>query len=302
MTILIAGATGLIGKKIIALCIEKGYTIHYLTTKKSKIKNEQNVLGFFWNPDEQLIDKNAFNNVEIIINLAGASVSKRWTKAYKSQILSSRVNTAQVIKNYLSNNHHQVKQYISASGISIYKNSTSHLHKEKSTQISNSFLAEVVKVWEQEADAFSSLGIKITKLRTGIVLDRQEGAFPKILQPIKYGFGAVLGNGEQWQSWIHINDIAAIYLFLAENQLEGVFNGVAPNPVTHKTLTKKIAQKLGKPLWLPPVPVFALKLMLGEMSDLVLESQLVDASKILDSGFIFQYVNLSQALEPLLKK
>lgn len=300
MKVLIAGATGLIGKELVSQCLDENIQVNFLTTQKSKITSQPNHQGFYWNPAKGEINPEAFKDVSVLINLAGATVSKRWTATYKKEILQSRVTTAQVLYNYLNNNTHFVKKYISASGISVYPSSLSHLYTEDDTIVSSSFLGEVVKVWEAEADAFSALGITVSKVRTGIVLSKNEGALPKIIQPIKMGVGAPLASGQQWQSWIHIKDIAGIYLHLIKNNLEGIFNAVSPDPVTNERMTKCIAKFYQKKIWLPNVPAFVLKLILGEMSALVLESQLVSAEKIVEEGFQFHYVNLETALEDLL--
>ena len=166
--------------------------------------------------------------------------------------------------------------------------------------MSDSFLSKVVVEWERGADQFSALGIKVSKVRTGIVLDGEGGALVKMVQPIKMGVGSPLGSGKQWQSWIHIQDIAGIFLHLIHQELEGVYNGVASSPVTNKKMTQVIAKYLGKPLWLPAVPAFALRLLLGEMGSLALESQLVSAKKVEESGYRYHYVNLEQAISNLL--
>ncbi|MEL6809819.1 MAG: TIGR01777 family oxidoreductase [Bacteroidota bacterium] len=300
MKILIAGATGLIGKELVRQCHDVNIDVHYLTTRKDKIETRENYRGFYWNPSEGEIDIAAFQGVDTIVNLAGAPVSKRWNEAYKKQIMDSRVDTATVLCNSLNSTSHTVVQYISSSGISIYPSSYDHLYTEEDTPSVNSFLGEVTKAWERAADQFSSLDISVVKVRTGIVLASKDGALPKLVKPIALGAGAALGSGKQWQSWIHIEDIAGIYLFLIKNRMSGVFNGVAPNPVTNKKMTKVIASQLKKPLWLPKVPSFIMKLLLGEMGALVLESQLVSAKKIEKAGYLFHYVNLEKALEDLL--
>ncbi|MAO08869.1 MAG: TIGR01777 family protein [Alteromonas sp.] len=300
MRILIAGATGLIGKQLVAECLKERIAVNYLTTSKKKIESQENYQGFYWNPSKGEIDTNAFEGVITIINLAGASVSKRWTPSHKRAILNSRSDTAKLLFNTLQEIDHTVSQYISASGISIYPSSLNELYTEDSPKSAKTFLGKVVKVWEASADAFEELGIKVTKVRTGIVLAREEGALPKLVQPIKKGFGAPLGSGEQWQSWIHLKDIACIYMFLLKNDYVGVFNAVSPNPATNKKMTQIIAQIYEKDLWLPNVPKFVLQLVLGSMSQIVLESQLVSAEKIQEAGFEFQYVNLENALNDLL--
>jgi len=300
MKILIAGATGLIGTELVRQCHEVAISIHYLTTRKEKIKNSPNYKGFYWNPAQGEIDITAFEGVSAIVNLAGASVSKRWTQAHKVAILESRVQSATILFQTLSKIEHSVTQYISASGISCYPSSKNKLYSEDTPQLSTTFLGKVTVEWEAAANQFLALNIKVAKVRIGLVLDNEQGALPKIVKPIRIGVGAALGSGNQWQSWIHTKDIAGIFLWLLQQQLSGVFNGVAPNPMTNQKMTQIIAFKLKKTLRLPKVPPFVLKLLLGEMGALALESQLVSAKKILASGYHFQYVNLEKAIEDLL--
>lgn len=300
MKILIAGATGLIGKELVRQCHEKNWVVHYLTTRKEKIENRPNYQGFYWNPSAGEIDKAAFEGVSTIINLAGAPVSERWTEAYKTKILESRIMTAALLFNSVKSIEHNITQYISSSGISIYPSSKHKHYTEESEEVSDAFLGKVTVEWEAAADQFSELGISVAKVRTGIVLAPDGGALPKITKPIVMGVGSALGDGQQWQSWIHIEDIAGIFLFILNNKLSGVFNGVAPSPVTNEKMTKAIATYLKKPLWMPKVPAFALKLLLGEMGSLVLESQLVGAQKIEAEGYLFHYVNFEKAIEDLL--
>jgi len=300
MKILIAGATGLIGQELVKQCLDAEIGVHYLTTGKGKIQNEDNYQGFYWNPSKGEIDPKAFEEVSAVINLAGASVSKRWTEAHKIRILESRIMTANLLFSTMQSLDHSITHYISSSGISIYPSSKTVLYHEDSTQIADSFLGKVVVEWEAAADQFKALGIKVAKVRTGIVLDSNDGALPQISKPIKLGVGAALGSGEQWQSWIHIEDIAAIYLFLLKKELEGIFNGVAPGPVTNIKMTKIVAKHLNKPLWLPKVPKFMLKLIMGEMAAIAFESQLVSAKKLEEAGYLFHYVNLEKAIEDLL--
>jgi uncharacterized protein (TIGR01777 family) len=190
--------------------------------------------------------------------------------------------------------------FITASGVGIYPNSKTKLYTEEDNEIDDTFLAEVVVAWETAAAKFKNSGMEVSKVRTGVVLAKEEGALPKLIKPIKFGVGAPLGSGDQWQSWIHIQDIAGIYLFLLKNQLEGKYNAVAPNPVQNKKMTKMIASKLDSPLWMPNIPAFTLKLLLGEMSVLVLEGQLVSSHKIEQLGYQFKFYNLENALQDLL--
>ncbi|MEZ4778318.1 MAG: TIGR01777 family oxidoreductase [Flavobacteriaceae bacterium] len=300
MKLLIAGATGLIGTALVKECLSLGIEIHYLTTNKNKIETKKSFRGFFWNPSKGIIDKEAFIGVTSIINLAGSSVSKRWTSSYKKEILNSRVEPALLIFNTLKKIEHSVTQYVSASGISVYPSSPDQLYEENSEEKAPTFLGKVVEEWEKAADQFSELKIKVTKVRTGIVLSNNGGALLQMAKPIKMGFGAYLGDGEQWQSWIHIDDMVGIYLYLLKNELSGVYNAVSPSPASNKKITQLLAQHFSKSIWLPNVPKFALRILLGEMAAIAFESQLVSSQKILKEGYLFQYVNLENALEDLL--
>ncbi|MBK5214821.1 MAG: TIGR01777 family oxidoreductase [Flavobacteriaceae bacterium] len=299
--VLITGATGLIGRELVKQCHGEGIVVNYLTTSKEKIENTENFKGFYWNPKKGEIDTKAFEDVTAIINLAGASISKRWTKKYKKVIIDSRVQPINLLYETLQKIDHNVVHFISASGINIYPNSKTKLYSEEEDgEGGTTFLAEVVVAWETAAAKFKNAGMEVSKVRTGIVLAKEDGAFPKLIEPIKLGVGAPLGSGQQWQSWIHIKDIARIYLFLLKNQLEGKYNAVAPNPVQNKKMVKMIASKMDSPLWLPNIPAFALKLLLGEMSVLVLEGQLVSSKKIEQLGYQFEFYNMENALQDLL--
>ncbi|MFC7358406.1 TIGR01777 family oxidoreductase [Jejudonia soesokkakensis] len=300
MKVLITGATGLIGSKLAKDCMDEGMTVHYLTTSKEKIKNEPSYKGFYWDPSKSILDNKCFEGVTVIINLVGATISKRWTKSYKKEILESRTQTANLLYQTLLSNGHDVKHFISASGVSIYPNSKTKLYTEESQEVDDTFLAEVVVAWEAAADQFKNLGMEVTKIRTGVVLAKEDGALPKLVEPIQANIGAPLGSGKQWQSWIHLEDICNIYLYVLNNTIEGTINAVAPTPVTNKKMTQEIARILDKSLWLPNIPGFILKIALGEMSVLVLEGQLVSSRKIEKLGFIFRHSNIESALRDLL--
>ena len=300
MRVLITGATGLVGQAIVDLFHEHGIDVNYLTTSRSKIKTQPNYQGFYWNPSTSEIAPDCFDGVSTIINLAGASVAKRWTSSHKKAILNSRLDSLNTLKTALSKREHEVEHLISASAIGLYKDSLTKFHEEEDFDRGDNFLADVVMKWETAADELSDLGLEVTKIRIGVVLSGEGGALEKIKDPIEKYIGAPLGSGKQWQSWIHISDLANLFKHVMENRQEGVFNGVSPNPVTNKEMTECIAQKLDKPLILPNVPAFALKLMLGEMASIVLSSQLVSSKKILSTGFQFKYAQLKPAISDLL--
>ncbi len=299
-TILITGATGLVGKAITELCLKNNYTVHYLTTKKSKLKTEPNLKGFYWDLDTNEIDNNCFNNVETIINLAGATIAKRWTSSYKKEILDSRVKSLQLLHNAISKHNTNVKQLITASAIGIYPSSLTQHYNETHTTKAKSFLGDVVNAWENEAHIFNTINIKVAKVRIGLVLDKNEGALPKLVNPVKLGLGAAMGSGKQWQSWIHKHDLARLFMHITNNQLHGVYNGTAPNPVTNLVLTKSIAKTLKRPMFLPNTPKFLLKLLLGEMHQLLFESQFVIPKNSLASGFTFKFNTIDETIKNLI--
>lgn len=302
MRVLITGATGLIGSRITKLCHEKGMQVNYLTTSKGKLEQKENFRGYYWNPAEGEIDSACLEGVGAIINLAGENVFQPWTKSARKRILQSRIDSLDVLYKLLNNHSHEVGQLISASAIGIYPSSLQKMHFEDETEIDDSFLAEVADKWEKAADRFADLDLLIAKVRIGLVLSEKGGALEQMKKPVKYNVGTPLGSGEQWQSWIHIEDLARMFLHILQNGLTGVYNGVAPKPVTNSELTEKLARVMGKKTWLPNMPAGVLKLVMGDMSTMVLGSQLVSSKKIEDTGFTFYYVNLTRALEDLLHK
>jgi uncharacterized protein (TIGR01777 family) len=300
-TILITGATGLVGKALTKHLLHKGYAIHILTTQKTLLGSDKKLQYFYWNPQVNEIDTSCFDGVEAVINLAGSSIAQRWTKSAKTSILNSRIQSLHVLSKAIKEGNFPINQLISASAIGIYSDSKTNYYEEEYVSAEDSsFLRSVVRAWESATTQFQEMGIKATILRIGIVLDAKDGALPKIMAPIEKYCGAVLASGEQWQSWIHIDDLVALFTHTLELKLEGVYNAVAPNPVQQAELTKSIAQVLKRPVFLPKVPEFALKLLLGEMSAIVLESQRVCSKKIQNTGFKFNYHELSAALKNLL--
>lgn len=302
MRVLITGATGLVGQEIVKCCHAQNIQVNYLTTSKSKLVKNENYQGFYWKPDTKEIDVDCFKNVDAIINLAGATISKRWTSSYKKVILSSREDSATLLFESLKTTPNSVKQIVSASAIGLYPDSLTNYYTEAFKIITpNSFLSEVVEVWESAVDRFSELNIKVAKIRIGLVLAEDGGALNEMVKPVKFGLGAAFGSGKQWQSWIHLEDLSQIFIYALLEGLEGVFNAVAPNPTTNYDLTKSIAATLGRPFFMPNIPKVFMKLVLGEMHALLFESQRVSSKKIEDAGFNFKYHHLQPALDNLLK-
>lgn len=302
MRVLITGATGLVGKELVSRLLKSGYSINYLTTSKKKIQHTELYQGYYWNPEKGEIDSACLDNVGTIIHLAGATISKRWTSSYKQEILESRVLGVNVIANLLKNTDNDVHQFITASATGIYPSSTKTFYTEDSTERDNSFLGMVVQKWEAAADAVATLDIKVAKIRTGLVLSGKSGVLKELATPVKLGFGAAFGSGNQMQSWIHIDDLVGIYIHALMHGLEGAYNAVAPHPVTQNEMVKTIADVLNKPLFLPNIPRFVMKLALGEMSTLLYDSQNVSARKIVATGYQFKFLSLESAVVNALKE
>ena len=300
MKVLITGATGLVGSALRKVYEGKNVPVHFLTTSESKLDLGYGH-GFLWNPAKKEIDLKAFHGVTHVVNLAGATIAQAWNKTNRKRILQSRTQSLETLQHAFDQlEETSVKHILTASAIGIYPHSFTEEYTENDRRVDDSFLGEVVEAWEKAAQPLA-LRFKTCILRIGIVLDKKEGALPKLVKPIAMGFGAPLGNGKQWQSWIHVQDLVRMIVFAQEENWEGAYNGVGPAPRTQKEMTKMIAQFLKKPLWMPSVPAFALRLLLGEMAYIALASQRVSAQKVLDSGFSYEFPSLELALKQLLE-
>lgn len=295
--ILLTGGTGLIGTQLTKALLAKGYQVSHLDRKPGK--NPQ-VKTYLLDVTKGEIDATCINGVDTIVHLAGAGiVGKRWTDERKKEIINSRTQSIGLIYDLLKKKNHLVKSVISASATGYYGDRADELLTEESAPGSD-FLAEVCIKWEQAADAGLDTGLRVVKLRTGVVLDKNGGALPQLANPIKWGIGSPMGSGKQWMPWIHWKDVVKLYLYAIENSaLKGVYNMTGPNPVTNQELTKAVAKQLRKPLWAPNVPEFVLKLILGEMRAVVMESDRTSAQKIEDAGFKFDFPELQDALKDI---
>ncbi len=302
MRVLITGATGLVGNELVSLLLKNDIHINYLTTSKGKIQSKEEFQGYYWDPVGGVIDESCIADVDAVIHLAGASVSKRWTKAYKQEIVESRVLSTKVLFNLLKNSQNKVNHFIAASAIGIYPDSLDRVYSETETDVDDSFLGHVVEKWEQAVDEIATLNIKVAKMRTGIVLSGKGGALTEMARPMKYGLGAAFGSGKQMQSWIHIHDLVNMYTLVLQQELDGVYNAVAPHPVTNNDLMKTIAKVLGVPYFMPNIPKFMLQLILGEMHIILLTSQNVSAKKIISEGYQFENIYHEKAVRQALKK
>ena len=299
--ILITGGTGLIGKKITGLLLEKGCQVAHVSRSKKPGENPET---FVWDLNKNYLDPGALKDVDAIIHLAGAGVAdKKWSPGYKQVILESRTKSTRLLLEKLQMSDHQVKVFVSASAIGIYPNDQNEKVFDEGSAHATDFLAEVTKAWEHEVDKIAALGIRTVKFRIGIVLSDSGGALTKMVQPVKYGLGAPIGSGRQFMSWIHEQDLSRMFVFPLENEnVEGVYNAVSPNPETNAGVTKAIAKSLNKPYFLPKIPGFLINLVMGEMSTLVLGGINVSSEKIQKAGFSFKFEELSPALDDLLTK
>lgn len=297
--ILITGASGLIAKQL-SKELAANYTIRLLTRTKER-ENE-----FEWNIEKGTLDEKSLIGVNHIIHLAGASVAgKRWTKERKYEILSSRVDSAKILLNALIKNDIKLKSFVSASAVGFYGSETTDKIFTEEDAKGIGFLSDVVFQWEQVADEFlkRNCAERVVKLRTGVVLAERGGALPKLRKPIDMYVGAALGSGKQYMPWIHIDDICACYAFaIREPKMTGVYNAVSPSAATNQEMTKMIANIIKKPILLPNIPSFIIKLIFGEAASILLEGSRVSAKKLTDSGFEFKYSDLRMALEDLLKR
>lgn len=295
--ILITGGSGGLGKRLSKLLLSKGYAVSFLSRKPG---DNQNVKTYLWDVDKGTIDEHCIDGVDTIVHLAGAGIAdKRWTDSRKKELIESRTKSIELIYDLLKKKANKVTAVVSASGIGYYSDRGDQLLTETDPPKSD-FIAQCCVDWEVAVDKGEQLGLRVLKFRTGVVLDKEAGALPKLAMPVKLLVGSPIGSGKQWIPWIHWQDVVDMYLLGIENKtLKGVYNMVAPNPVTNEQLTKAVAKQLHKPLWAPNVPAFALKLILGEMASIVLGSTRVSAQKILDADFNFKYTDIADALKEI---
>lgn len=292
--ILITGATGMIGKKLISVLLKSGHELSVLSRGHQKIPG---VKVFLWDVYNHKIDKECMAGVDTIIHLAGENIAaQKWSPKRKKQIVDSRVLSTQLLYQTLKETKAPVRSIISASAVGYYGDSGDEILVEESPA-GYGFMAECCEAWEQAVDKGRQLGLRIVKLRIGVILSAKAGALAAFEKPIRLFVGAALGSGRQWIPWIHIDDLVAMFVYAATHQtLSGAYNACAPFPVTNATLTKTIAKKLHRPVWPFNVPEKILKLILGEMSEVIFLSTNTSAEKILEADFKFKYTQLNDAL------
>ena len=295
--ILISGGSGLVGMQLSALLSKEGFEVRHLTRSKDA-KNPYK--QFEWDVSKGYLEEGALENIFSVIHLAGAGVAdSRWTDSRKKVIIESRTKTADLLYDQIAAMEaaDRPEKFISASAIGYYGMDTGEKLLDENSPAGNDFLAEVVVKWEAAADRFEQLNMPVSKLRIGVVLSEEGGALVQLARPVKFGFGAALGSGDQYMSWIHIDDICGMLYAMVAEDMPGTYNGVAPHPVSNKEMTKAVAKELNKPLWLPKVPGFVLKLAMGEMAGIVLGGNKVSAEKIMQSPYDIKYKRVEEALK-----
>jgi len=296
MNILLTGGSGLIGSELTKILIKNGHQVRILTREK-EIEHP----FYHWNKDK--IDEKVFENLDGIIHLAGSLIAKRWTNSYKKEIFSSRVDTANLLFEYVKKLNIDLKFFISASGTGYYGQITSDKIFKESDEPNIDFLGKVCVAWENAAYQFEKIGARVVCLRTSFVLSKNGEGFKLLKKTIQLGVGANLSDGKQWMPWIHITDLIQLYAEAVSNdKIKGSYNASSPQYINHSEFNHTLARKMNKPFFMPNIPAFVMKLALGEMSSLVLNGSRIDATKIKETGFKFQYPTLEKALEELIEK
>jgi uncharacterized protein (TIGR01777 family) len=293
MKIAISGGSGFIGTHLINYLLEQLNEVLLIT--RTKIPSFPKVVCVTWDELEQ--NHQLIENLDAWINLSGESISQRWTSAAKARIINSRVITIQHLATLLEKLNDKPKVVINSSAVGIYGTSETETFTEQSTTHSNDFLSNVVEQWEKATELIKD--IRIVRLRTGLVLGMDGGAFPSMIMPYRFGVGGRVGKGTQWVSWIHIQDLVRVFEYcITTDQIKGAVNATSPNPISMELFGKTIAKVWHRPHFFP-VPSFVLKLLFGEMSTLVLEGQRVLPEALMQCGYTFHYAELEGALKQL---
>jgi hypothetical protein len=298
MNITITGATGFIGRRLIARLGAEPHQLHALSRRTNINFGDTAVWITKWDPLAEDPPEESLANADAVVHLAGEPVAQRWTPEAKDRIRASRVVSTQRLAHALSQQSHRPSVLVCASAVGIYGSRGDEILTESSA-FGNDYLAKVCQEWEKQAAAAESLGIRVARIRTGVVLGKGGGALQKMLPPFKAFVGGRIGSGKQWMSWIHLDDLVGIICHALSNPMSGAFNGTAPNPVTNAEFTSELARALGRPA-LFPVPGFALKAIFGEMAEMLLGGQRVLPRATEAAEYRFQYPELGPALRNIL--
>lgn len=290
MNNLITGGSGLIGTALSKQLIESGHKVRILTREKE-------VETPFYHWDNSRIDEKVFDDLDGIIHLAGSSIINRWTKNEKEKIVSSRVDTAQLLLKSIQKLNIHLKFFISASGSSYYGQITSDNIFVENAESGNDFLAQVCVKWERAADQFEPFVDRVVKIRTPLVLSSNAKSYQMMKFPTQYGLGASLGSGKQWMPWIHLNDLCRVYLTAVENKnYSDAINATVSEHIQHQNFMMQLAKSFGQKIWLPNIPAALVRLGMGENACLILEGSRLSNKKLLDLGFEFEYSDIGSLL------
>ncbi|MBP1619161.1 MAG: hypothetical protein H6Q14_2988 [Bacteroidetes bacterium] len=303
-TILLAGGSGFVGQQLTNYFADKGYTLHILTRTQDPSKlNRDNLRFFYWNPQKRIIDKGAFKDVNTIFNLSGANIGeKRWTEDRKREIVDSRITSTRLLFETVKDNQLKVEKIVSSSAIGYYGMLTSKEIFQESSPAGNDFLANVCIAWENEALKFQEIGTKVIILRKGVIIGNG-GVYARLAPLAKLGINTSLGSGKQFMPWIDISDLTRLYEFiLAHPEVEGVYNAVSDEYLTMKKFAHDLAKSVNKPILTPAAPAFLIRIILGEMADMLLCGSRVSNEKLKNTGFQFQYPEIHESFNDLSNK
>ena len=300
-TVLITGGSGLLGKHLCRKLMERGYKPAILTRRPDY---KSNITNYYWDPDKEEINNDAISSADYIIHLAGVNIGeKRWTKKRKRIIMDSRILPAKFLFDKIKESGHKPRAFISISGVGYYGSITSDRIFSETDRHAEDFLGEVCRLWENTASRFEAIGMRTVRIRSAVVLTERGGVLARMALPVKFGIGSPIGSGKQYFPWIHVEDLCNIFIRAIEDtQMTGVYNAAAPDQRINKEFVRTLAKVLKKPLWFPPVPAILMKLLLGEMSVILLTGSRISSEKIKKAGYLFIFPELEDALKNLLGK
>ncbi len=299
-TVLIGGGSGLIGTRLSQLLDDQGYDVLHLSRKE---RPNAPFRTYQWDVQAGTIDEEAVQQADYVINLAGAGIAdKPWTKSRKELIISSRVNTARLFRDAFQRLNDYPKAYLSSTAIGYYGDRGEQLVQE-SDPPGQGFLSESTQAWEKAIQEVAETGVRTVGIRIGIVMSTQGGAMEKMMIPFRFYAGTYFGDGQQWYSWVHIDDVCRLFIHAMEQEeMSGFYNGVAPHPARNKDLVEQMKDAMGQTAVVMPAPAFAMRLAMGEMAHAVLDSTKVSAEKTLSTGFRFEHPELGPALKDLIDR
>lgn len=294
--VLITGGTGFVGRSLTKLLLSKGFSVSILSrTKRTKAKD---VFYYTWDVKKQTIEEQAILNADYIVHLAGENIAgERWTAKRKRAIVDSRELSIKLLHTVLQENNKKLDGFISASAIGIYGALNGEEICSENTPPANDFLGRTCQIWEAAADTIGALGIRTVKIRTGLVLGKNDGFLKKLKPIFKYRLGSALGSGKQYMPWVYIDDLcASFYAAINNESMQGPYNVALKDDTTNALFSKVFAAVYGYKIWLPNVPAFLIKLGMGEMSKIVLTGRRVTSDKLLATGFSFEVNDIEEAL------